>query len=255
MQEAVDHIVSWLDEHAEKAGMEGFVVGVSGGIDSALTSTLCALTGRAVVALNMPIHQDAGQLALATEHIAWLCGNYSNVETLTLELSDAFDGIARALPEDTGTLALANARSRLRMLALYAIAQGRRRMVAGTGNRVEDFGVGFFTKYGDGGVDLSPIADLFKSDVYALAGHLGSVEGILGAAPTDGLWDDKRTDEEQMGASYAELEEAMQYGGDGSDLGERQRKVLEIYRGLNARNQHKMRPIPVCVVPRELLLP
>lgn len=229
------------------------MVGISGGIDSALTSTLCGRTGRAVTAVSMPIHQDARQLECASRHIDWLCQSHSKVDTCTLDLTDAFEQIKAALPEGVTDLALANTRSRLRMLALYAIAQSNTCMVVGTGNRVEDFGVGFFTKYGDGGVDISPIADLFKSDVYAMAEQLGIDECILNAPPTDGLWDDGRTDEDQVGATYAELEFAMQYSGDGTDLSERQNQVLKIYRDLHCANQHKMQSVPVCKVPRELL--
>ncbi|MEM9602514.1 MAG: NAD(+) synthase [Pseudomonadota bacterium] len=248
-----DHIVTWLCDYVEASGLDGFVVGVSGGIDSAVTSTLCAHTGKPVLAVTMPIHQDPDQVTLADEHLAWLDARFDNVETRTIPLTPVFEALEAHLPSDAqDTLTMANTRSRLRMLTLYACAGGHRRLVAGTGNKVEDFGVGFYTKYGDGGVDLSPIADLMKSEVYAVAAELGVIDGIQQAAPTDGLWDDGRTDEGQIGASYDELEWAMAFDGDEAALSARQREVLAIYRRFHAANKHKMLPIPVCEIPGAL---
>ena len=206
VQAVIDHIVAWLNDYAEKAGTRGFVVGVSGGIDSAVTSTLVARTSRPVTCLEMPIYQAQNQVSRAFKHIEFLQENYSNVSLQSVELTGVFDSLIDTLPavddEDSRFLTLANTRSRLRMLILYYFAGLNNDLVAGTGNKVEDFGVGFYTKYGDGGVDLSPIADLMKSEVYALGEALGVNDEIMQAAPTDGLWGDDRTDEDQIGASY-----------------------------------------------------
>lgn len=251
----VDYIVRWLSDYVEKSPLNGFVVGVSGGIDSAVTSTLCARTGQKVIALNMPIYQAKDQVDRSAEHIAWLEKKYENVNGVEIELSPIFDQVKTCFPEEIQDgLTMANSRSRLRMLTLYAFASHHRMLVAGTGNKVEDFGVGFYTKYGDGGVDLSPIADLMKSQVYAVGRHLGVIESILTAAPTDGLWEDDRTDENQIGATYAELEWAMQYLEEGSDvpLNDRQKEVMKIYDNFHQANRHKMDPIPVCEIPAKL---
>jgi len=249
----ITYITDWLKNYCDSASMAGFVVGVSGGVDSAVTSTLCANTGLKVIALKLPICQNIKQLDLSTRHIDWLKASYNQVSGLTVELSDTFQTVERTLPEKIqDDLTMANTRSRLRMLTLFAFANHHRLLVAGTGNKVEDFGVGFFTKYGDGGVDLSPIADLMKSEVYTLAKALGISEAIIQAPPTDGLWADNRTDEAQIGATYAELEWAMQFEKkpmDESSLPIRKRKVLAIYRQLNRINRHKMIPIPVCKIP------
>ena len=233
--------------------MTGFVVGVSGGVDSAVTSSLCAQTGRTVIALNLPINQVKDQIDLSAQHIAWLEKNSENVTGMTLDLTSAIRALGRVLPQEIqGGLTMANVQSRMRMLTLYAVANHHRLLVAGTGNKVEDFGVGFFTKYGDGGVDLLPIADLMKSDVYVLAQTLGISKAIIQAPPTDGLWADNRTDESQIGASYAELEWAMGFEADPkdvADLSSRQKETLAIYRALHRTNQHKMTPIPVCNIP------
>ncbi len=252
-QDTVDHIVGWLNNYVESSGMHGFVVGVSGGIDSALTSTLCALTGKPVTAVTMPIYQAANQVTLADEHLAWLDARFETVETRKIELTPVFESIEANFPKDTqDAMTMANTRSRLRMLALYACAGSSKRLVAGTGNKVEDFGVGFYTKYGDGGVDLSPIADLMKSEVYALANAVGVIDGIQQAAPTDGLFDDGRTDEGQLGASYDELEWAMVFDGDPATLSDRQREVMATYNRFHQANKHKMLPIPVCEIPAHL---
>ncbi|MCB0760249.1 MAG: NAD(+) synthase [Flavobacteriales bacterium] len=251
----IDYITNWLQSYAESARCKGFVIGVSGGIDSALTSTLCARTGLELLCVEMPIHQEAGQDARASRHIDWLCERFPNVYRQRVELSATYDAFRNAIPDASGDrhdLSLVNTRARLRMSTLYYFAGLNSYLVAGTGNKVEDFGVGFYTKYGDGGVDLSPIADLMKSDVYRLAAELGVITEILEAVPTDGLWGDDRTDEDQLGASYDELEWAMEFAGDESSLSTRQMEVLSIYRRLNRINQHKMVPIPVCTLPDDL---
>ncbi|MDY6905307.1 MAG: NAD(+) synthase [Thermodesulfobacteriota bacterium] len=254
--QVIDHITNWLKEYCTIAGMKGFVVGISGGIDSAVTSTLCAKTGRPVQVLNMPIFQDTRQLSLADRQGQWLTKHFSNVTVATEDLSPVFTSFKKTLPPDLGdNHTLANTRSRLRMITLYAYATHNHMLVTGTGNKVEDFGVGFYTKYGDGGVDISPIADLMKSEVYAVARHLGIIEDILSAPPTDGLWMDNRSDEDQLGATYEELEWAMRFDEQPTDetaLSARQREVLRIYRKFNRANRHKMLPIPVCTIPPDL---
>ena len=252
-KEVIAHIVQWLKQYAEQSGCNGFVIGISGGIDSAVTSTLCALTGKHVWALNMPIHQHLAEYTRAQEHIVWLTSKFANVTAQEVNLTATFESLASALPEGIRDwLTMANARSRLRMTTLYAFASHHKLLVAGTGNRVEDFGVGFFTKYGDGGVDLSPIADLMKSEVFALAKELEIVNSIQIAAPTDGLWADGRSDQDQIGASYDELEWAMMYKEDGTDLSERQKVVLDIYKQRRSANLHKMVPVPVCLISNDL---
>lgn len=253
------HIVGWLRDYATQAGMKGFVVGVSGGIDSALTSTLCALTGLEVLCLEMPIHQSKNQVTRAANHIFWLKKHYPNVRSHWIDLTPVFDNLIEVLPgveeEESRLMSLANTRARLRMTSLYYFAALEKLLVAGTGNKVEDFGVGFYTKYGDGGVDLSPIADLLKTEVYQLAASLGIIAEIMEAPPTDGLWGDDRTDEDQIGATYPELEWAMQMDSEGktaSDFEGREQEVYKIYKRLNTVNRHKMLPIPVCEIPENL---
>lgn len=256
LAKVIDYIVQWLKSYCEDEDLNGFAVGVSGGIDSAVTSTLCAMTGKSVFVLNMPIYQDQIQVDLARQHIEWLVASYPGVEGIHRDLTEAFISLEKIFPaEIQDGLTMANTRSRLRMLTLYAFAGHHRLLVAGTGNKVEDFGVGFFTKYGDGGVDVSPIADLMKSQVYAIGKKLGIIDGILNAPPTDGLWHDNRTDEAQIGASYDELEWAMKFeagAGDESCLDHRCKEVLAIYRKFRRKNRHKMEPIPVAVIPQEL---
>ena len=241
-----EDISEWIGDYANKNGIEALVVGVSGGVDSAVTSTLSAMTGIDTIVLNMPIHQDRGQIDLSDRHIEWLKSKWGNVSGEVLELSSTYDELCSEI-SGLSELSQANTRARLRMTALYAIAGSNNGIVVGTGNKVEDFGVGFFTKYGDGGVDISPIADLYKSEVFAIGNELGIIEEILDAAPTDGLWDDGRTDEEQMGASYEELEWAMKELENPSDseMSEREREVMSLYVGLHESNSHKMVPIPV----------
>ncbi len=241
-----EDISEWIGDYANKNGIEALVVGVSGGVDSAVTSTLSAMTGIDTIVLNMPIHQDRGQFDLSDRHIEWLKSKWGNVSGEVLDLSSTYDEFCSEM-EGLSELSQANSRARLRMTALYAIAGSNNGIVVGTGNKVEDFGVGFFTKYGDGGVDIAPIADLYKSDVFAIGKELGVIEEILDAAPTDGLWDDGRTDEEQMGASYEELEWAMREleNPSGSEMTDREKEVMSLYAGLHEANSHKMAPIPV----------
>jgi NAD+ synthase len=250
----IEYVVRWLNGYCDRAGMTGFTVGVSGGIDSAVTSTLCARTGRSVLALNMPIYQATDQVTRSFEHIQWLEETYETVRGIDVDLTPTFRTIEETLPvEIQDGLSMANTRSRLRMLTLYAFSTHYRMLVAGTGNKVEDFGVGFFTKYGDGGVDLSPIAGLVKSEVYEIGRELGIQAEILNAPPTDGLWEDDRTDESQIGATYDELEWAMAHNPNSTlELNPRQKEVLSIYQCYNQANRHKMLPIPVCKIPVEL---
>ncbi|SDS58287.1 NAD(+) synthase [Gramella sp. MAR_2010_147] len=259
IEKVADHIINWLKDYATKANMNGFVIGVSGGIDSAVTSTLCAKTGLPTLSLEMPIHQGKNQISRARKHISELQHNFANVSTLEVNLTPVFDQFKDGMPQHRETssldLALANSRARLRMTTLYYFAGLHKYLVAGTGNKVEDFGVGFYTKYGDGGVDLSPIADLLKSEVYELGNYLNIIEEIMLAAPTDGLFGDSRSDEDQLGASYDELEwamKSMEEGKTAQDFEGRQREVFNIYQRLNTANRHKMVPIPVCEIPVHL---
>lgn len=252
-KEKIDFIVNWLNEYANKAGIKGFVIGVSGGIDSAVTSTLCALTGKKIIVVNMPILQPPVQFDRSNEHINWLKNNFNTITSYTTDLTPSFEQLSKDLPSNIQDhLTMANVRARLRMTTLYAYAGHNGYLVAGTGNKVEDFGVGFFTKYGDGGVDLSPIADLTKTEVFELAKELNIVESIQTAKPTDGLWDDDRSDEDQIGATYPELEWAMDYieKKKSDQLSKREGEVLAIYNHLNKSNRHKMEPIPVCLIPK-----
>lgn len=252
------HIVNWLKEYAQKAHAKGFVIGISGGIDSAVTSYLCALTGLPVICVTLPIHQAASQVNRAKEHIKMLQSKFNNVSEAETDLTTVFETMKNLVPQTTDVhklnLTLANTRSRLRMTTLYYYAGIHGYLVVGTGNKIEDFGVGFYTKYGDGGVDISPIADLMKSEVYSIGRYLGVSESIQTAVPTDGLFGDDRSDEEQLGASYDELEKAMlafENGKTASDFSGREKEVFEIFTRLNTINQHKMNPIPVCVIPRD----
>ena len=256
-KEIIEHIINWLTDYSNKSGTEGFVVGISGGIDSALTSTLCALTQRPVIVLSMPIRQDHLEHNRGLEHIEWLKKNFKNVSSDIVNLTSVFEKIEADFPKGIQDfLTMANTRARLRMLTLYAFAGNKKMLVTGTGNKVEDFGVGFFTKYGDGGVDISPIADLVKSQVFALAKELGVIESILSAKPTDGLFHDGRSDEDQLGASYDELEWAMnavEKNTDAKNFSTREKEAMEIYLNRNRANKHKMDAIPVCKIPAELL--
>ncbi len=245
-----DKITSWLYNYATENNMESFVVGVSGGIDSAVSSTLSARTGMKTYVLIMPIYQNPEETSRGVEHCKWLEDNYPNVERVDVELTDVYDRFRKDVPvKFHNELALANTRARIRMTTLYMIAGSTKGLVVGTGNKVEDFGVGFYTKYGDGGVDISPIGDLMKSEVYDLAKDLGVVQSIIDAQPTDGLWEDRRTDEDQLGVSYEELEWAMDYGEHSLNvdepLSDRQKLVVETYNKHRNANMHKMVEIPV----------
>ncbi len=258
-KKVVKHIVDWLHSYAKKAHCKGFVIGISGGIDSAVTSTLCAETGLELLCLEMPIHQARNQVSRGKEHIERLKKKYPNVRSMEVDLTPTFDEFERTLPKtddkDKVNLSLANTRARLRMSTLYYFAGLHGYLVAGTGNKVEDFGVGFYTKYGDGGVDLSPIADLMKSEVYKIGKELGVPASILKAKPTDGLFGDDRTDEDQIGATYDELEWAMlqvEKGKTTDDFEGREKRVMEIYTYRHRANLHKMVPIPICEIPKEL---
>jgi NAD+ synthase len=259
-EKVILHIVDWLKIYANQSNTKGFVIGISGGIDSAVTSTLGALTGLPVLCVEMPIHQDASQVQRAQSHIRFLKNSYSKVSSIETELTPVFDAFINELPtienKESRFLALANTRARFRMTTLYYHAQINNYLVLGTGNKVEDFGVGFYTKYGDGGVDLSPIADLTKTEVFELAKQLNVNNDIQQAAPTDGLWGDERTDEDQIGASYPELEWAMEVVEKGifdiTKFSPREQEVFAIYTNLNSQNQHKMQAIPVCVIPENI---
>jgi len=256
-EKVAEYITQWLDDYLFKSKLKGFVIGISGGIDSAVASTLTAQTGKPLLCLEMPIHQKADQVTRAKNHIKWLTHKFSNVTGMSIDLTatfDTFTSIDKNKQSPFHPLALANTRARLRMTTLYYYATLKHSLVVGTGNKVEDFGVGFFTKYGDGGVDISPIADLMKSEVFAIAENLEIIEEIQKARPTDGLWDDDRSDEEQIGASYKELEWAMSghknYEKD--DFQGRQKEVFKLYQRLNLAAQHKIKPIPVCKIPEVL---
>ncbi len=250
----INHITNWLKEYSNSCNSEGFVIGISGGIDSAVTSTLAAKTGLPLICIEMPIHQQKSQIDRGQKHINWLKEKFKNVSSSELDLTPIFDGFIAQLPseKDKKEIALVNTRARLRMTALYYFAQANNSLVVGTGNKVEDFGIGFFTKYGDGGVDVNPIADLLKTEVYMIGKELDIINDIIIAAPTDGLWGEEKTDEEQIGATYPELEWAMNYDGDKNNLSERKIKILAIYKKLNKANQHKMKAIPVCKIPANL---
>ena len=229
-------ISDWMVDYMKSSGMNCFVVGVSGGIDSAVVSTRAAETRYNIFALGMPIHQNPEQESLSDAHLKWLSEKYVNVEAVKINLTNTFETFRYDLERHaTDNHALANTRSRLRMVTLYQFAGQYKGIVVGTGNKVEDYGVGFYTKYGDGGVDIAPIADLYKTEVWELGKHLGVDSRIIEATPTDGLWNDGRTDEDQLGTTYVALEEAMESGtGDAV-------KILETF---NNMNSHKMNPIP-----------
>ncbi|MGY5848928.1 NAD(+) synthase [Salegentibacter sp. F14] len=259
IEKVVDHIVNWLKDYATKANMNGFVLGISGGIDSAVTSALCAKTGMRTLCLEMPIHQQKNQVTRAQKHIQYLKEHFANVSNLEVNLTPVFENFKQSVPatesSDHHSLSLANTRARLRMTTLYYFAGVHGYLVAGTGNKVEDFGVGFFTKYGDGGVDISPIADLMKSEVYQIAHYLQLSPEIINALPTDGLFDNSPSDEEQIGASYDELEWAMlqaEQGKTEDDFSGRHKVVFQIYQRRHRANLHKINPIPVCEIPVHL---
>ena len=227
----------WLKDYYYMYAIKAFVVGVSGGIDSAVVSTLCAKTELPTYILTMPLHSKKGNTKLSDAHAKALMKKYSNVRVVNVDLSDTYESLLFNIDQDfvNNKLANANTKSRLRMVTLYQVAGSVGGIVVGTGNKVEDYGIGFYTKYGDGGVDIAPIADLYKTEVRELGGHLGVMNEIIDAPPTDGLWDDGRSDEDQIGATYAELEEAME-----NSTG----KAVDILYKFNSKNKHKMQPIP-----------
>ena len=250
------YIINWIENYINKSGAKGIVVGVSGGVDSALTSTLCAETGHNILCLEMPIYQNKDQVSRSKKHIDWLMSKYPNVTSKQIELNDTFESFVNSLPDnnsDKHELSLANTRSRLRMVTLYYFSALNNYIVAGTGNKVEDFGIGFYTKYGDGGVDISPIADLLKSEVFTLAKFHNIIDEIIEAEPNDGLWNDNRSDEEQIGASYEEIEDAMMNLNKSDNLSKREKEVLDIFNLFHKTNKHKMDPIPVCEIPKDYL--
>ena len=239
-------ISNWISKYLENHKLQSLVIGISGGIDSAVTSTLCAMTGSKTYVVIMPIHQKSDETDRGIDHCKWLISKFPNVEMIKVDLTESFEQFKINFSNEyDNKLALANTRARLRMTALYLIAGNKNGIVAGTGNKVEDFGVGFYTKYGDGGVDISPIADLMKSEVFELGKNIGVIDSILNAEPTDGLWDDDRTDEDQLGVSYDELEWAMNFEGDTSSLTEQQKYILDTYKKHRNKNIHKMIDIPV----------
>jgi len=244
IDQKIDFIIAWIKKYIKDLKFQpvSLVIGVSGGVDSALTSTLCAKTGLKTIAISMPIKQNINQHDLSLRHLTWLQDNFSNVETSIIELDSVFNSFESKLENFNSELAYANSRSRLRMVTLYQVAQSINGLVVGTGNKVEDFGVGFYTKYGDGGVDISPIADCTKSDVWDMAEKLGIIKDIVQADPTDGLWDDNRNDENQLGLSYKQIEEAM--------INKNSEHYKKYYK-IREPNLHKMKPIPVCVFPKK----
>ena len=242
-----DRITQWIKNYADQAGMQSLVVGISGGIDSAVVSALCASTGIYTIAVSMPIRQRPELHDLSMRQGAWLSKNFDNVRHEIINLTTVFDEFETRMNTYNNVLGFANSRSRLRMVTLYQIAQSTQGLVVGTGNKVEDFGVGFYTKYGDGGVDISPIGDLYKSEVWDLGRELGIIEDIIDAPPTDGLWDDGRTDEDQLGGlTYKDLELAMQQDqGEVLVKGSTELHNLQTYQAIRAKSLHKMLPIPV----------
>ena len=238
-EDRIQYIINWIKDYSLTINNQPttLVVGVSGGIDSAVTSTLCAKTNLNTIVVSMPIKQNSNQHSLSLRHIDWLTKNYKNIKGYTINLDQTFNSFQNTMKEFNDELAYANTRSRLRMVTLYQIAQYNRGIVVGTGNKVEDFGIGFYTKYGDGGVDISPIADCKKTQVWKMGEHLGILKEIIKADPTDGLWEDGRPDVAQIGISYQDLEKAME---DTQD--KNHKKYLEIRK----INLHKMQPIPVC---------
>ena len=240
----ITYISNWIKDYAISLPFNppSLIIGVSGGIDSAVTSTLCAKTGLKTIAVSMPIKQNQSQHDLSLRHLKWLEDSFDNVEIMTIELDEVFKSFELTMTNFNNKLAFANSRSRLRMVTLYQIAQSNKGIVVGTGNKVEDFGVGFYTKYGDGGVDISPIADCTKTDVWNIGKSLGIMNEIIEAAPTDGLWDDSRNDESQLGLTYEQIEEAMNNSNS---------KYYDKYLKIREPNLHKMKPIPVCIIPKD----
>ena len=240
--EKAQFISNWIKNYTEMmpSKAQSLIIGVSGGIDSSVSSTLSAMTGLKTIVLSMPIKQKSSQHDLSLRHQEWLVKKFNNVETHTVNLDKLFETFENSLSKFDSNLGLANSRARLRMTTLYQVAAANKGIVIGTGNKVEDFGVGFYTKYGDGGVDISPIADCNKTEVWEIGRELNILQEIIDAAPTDGLWDDGRTDEGQLGLTYKELEEAMNNPNSPN---------REKYEKIRKMNLHKMEPIPVCKIP------
>ena len=240
--EKAQFISNWIKDYVEKmpSKAQSLIIGISGGIDSSVSSTLSAMTGIKTIVLSMPIKQKSTQHDLSLKHQEWLVKNFNNVEAHTLNLDKLFETFENTLSNFDSELGMANSRARIRMTTLYQVAAANKGIVVGTGNKVEDFGVGFYTKYGDGGVDISPIADCNKSEVWEIGKSINILQEIIEAAPTDGLWDDGRTDEGQLGLKYEELEEAM------NNVNSINREKYEKIRKMNL---HKMEPIPVCKIP------
>ena len=240
--EKVKYISNWIKSYVDQmpSKAESLVVGISGGIDSSVSSTLSAMTGLRTIVLSMPIKQKENQHDLSLKHQAWLVKNFKNVEAHTISLDNLFESFSSTLGKFNNEHGFANSRARLRMATLYQVAAANKGIVVGTGNKVEDFGVGFYTKYGDGGVDISPIADCNKTEVWELGKELGILNEIIDAPPTDGLWDDGRTDEGQLGFKYEDLEDAM--------VNPDSPHKIE-YEKIRKQNLHKMEPIPVCKIP------
>ena len=240
--EKIKFISNWIKEYVDQMPItaQSLVIGISGGIDSSVSSTLSAMTGLRTIVLSMPIKQKANQHDLSLKHQEWLIKNFKNVEAHTISLDKLFESFSSTLNKFNNEHGFANSRARLRMATLYQVAAANKGIVVGTGNKVEDFGVGFYTKYGDGGVDISPIADCNKTDVWELGKELGILKEIIDAPPTDGLWDDGRTDEGQLGFKYQDLEDAMK------NPNSPHRKE---YEKIRKQNLHKMEPIPVCKIP------
>ncbi len=233
-----DWILNYVNSMPSKA--QSLVIGISGGIDSSVSSTLCAMTGLKTIVLTMPIKQKKSQHDLSLKHQEWLKKNFDNVEAHIIKLDNIFESFQSTFSKFDNEHGMANSRARLRMASLYQVAAANKGIVVGTGNKVEDFGVGFYTKYGDGGVDISPIADCNKSEVWEMGKELKILKEIIDAPPTDGLWDDGRTDEGQLGLTYKELEEAMD-----NEKSINREKYIKIRKA----NLHKMEPIPVCKIP------
>ena len=239
-EERIQYIIDWIKQYCNSIKYQPvtLVIGVSGGVDSAVTSTLSAKTGLKTIAVSMPIKQNQEQHELSIKHLEWLKSNFNNVCTKVISLDNVFSSFKETMYDFKNNLAFANSRSRLRMATLYQIAQSNNGLVVGTGNKVEDFGVGFYTKYGDGGVDISPLADCTKTQVWEIASKMSIIQDIIDAQPTDGLWDDSRNDERQLGLTYKQIEEAM----DNTES-----KYYEKYMQIRKPNLHKMKPIPVCL--------
>ena len=253
-RQRIKHISKWIRDYARKARVDSLVVGISGGIDSSVVSALCAQTGLKTIVVQMPIRQNPRLNNLSSAQATWLLEHHpDNVVHMSMDLTAVFTAFEKKLtPFGDSELAFANSRARLRMMTLYQIAQSYGGIVVGTGNRVEDFGVGFFTKYGDGGVDISPIGDCMKTEVWAMGQELGLLQDIINAPPTDGLWADGRNDEDQLGMTYPQLEQAMlqdTYEEIGQYATAAEAKLVKQYRKIRAKNLHKMTPIPVCTIP------